>query len=115
MRYRLRRAFAGDKETGQENVMPNSQSTGIPTEEQIRDRSYLLWEREGCQHGKSEEYWQRAKAELEAEMEAEQQAASMGGETIDFHLPVLPISTPPSKSVADKLPEDDEDLKKAVG
>lgn len=95
--------------------MPNSQKTGIPTEDQIRDRSYLLWEREGCQHGKSEEYWRRAKAELEAEMEAEQHAASMGGETTAFHLPVLPISTPPSKRVSEKLAQDDSDLKKAVG
>lgn len=95
--------------------MPNSQHPGIPTEEQIRDRSYLMWEREGCQHGKSEEYWQRAKAELVAEMEAEQHAASMGGETTAFHLPVLPISTPPAKRVSEKLAQDDADLKKAVG
>jgi len=93
--------------------MPNSQT--IPTEDQIRDRSYLLWEREGCQSDKSEEYWTRAKAELEAEMEANQLAASMGGETIAFHLPVLPISTPPAKSVSEKLAGDDADLKKVVG
>ncbi len=95
--------------------MPNSQNTGIPTEEQIRERSYLLWEREGCQHGKSEEYWQRAKTELETELVANLHAASMGGETTAFVLPLLPISTPPSKSVSEKLGQDDSDLKKAVG
>ncbi len=94
--------------------MPNNQNTAIPTEEQVRDRSYLLWEREGCQQGKSEEYWLRAKAELDAEMQAEQHAASMGGETTAFVLPLLPISTPPSKSVSEKLARDDSDLKKAA-
>ena len=102
---------------GQETAMPNDQQP-TPSEEQIRNRAYLLWEREGCQNGKAEEYWQRAKAELEAEMEAKWHAASieasMEGETTSFVLPVLPISTPPSRSVADKI-ENSPELKKAVG
>lgn len=96
--------------------MPNSQGL-IPSEEEIRNRSYLLWEREGCQDGKSEEYWLRAKAELEIEMKDKVRAASMasmGGESTAFVLPVLPISTPPSKSVSEKLSGDDADLKKAA-
>jgi hypothetical protein len=105
------------KTEGQEDAMPNDQRP-TPSEEQIRNRSYLLWEREGRQDGKSEEYWLRAKTELEAELEAKWHAASieasMEGETTSFVLPVLPISTPPSRSVADKL-EQDPDLKKASG
>ena len=73
--------------------MPNN-----PSEDEIRTRSYLLWEREGRQDGKSEEYWLRAKAELEAELEAKWHAASMEGESTTFVLPVLPISTPPARS-----------------
>ena len=102
---------------GQETAMPTNQRPA-PSEEQIRDRAYLMWEREGKQDGKSEEYWQRAKAELEAELDAKWHAASiedsMQGETTGFVLPVLPISTPPSRSVADKL-EQNPELKKAAG
>ena len=85
-----------------------------PSAEEIRIRSYLIWEREGHQDGRSEEYWLRAKTELEAELEANWHAASMEGETTTFVLPVLPISTPPSRSVSSKLPADNQ-LRKAVG
>ncbi len=95
-----------------------SDSKPTPSEEEIRTRSYLLWEREGKQPGKDHEYWMKAKAELEAEFEASWHAASMAasmeGETTDFVLPVLPISIPPAKSVSDKLSRDNP-LKKAVG
>jgi len=91
-----------------------SEKHSIPSEDEIRTRSYLLWEREGRQDGKSAEYWQRAKAELETELEASWHAASMEGETTSFVLPVLPISTPPSRSVADKIAQDTEP-KKAAG
>lgn len=101
------------KAEGQETVMPTNQHPS-PSEEQIRIRSYHLWEREGRQDGKSEEYWLRAKAELEAEFEAKWHAASMEGETTTFVLPVLPISIPPARSVANKI-EQSEQLKKAVG
>ena len=94
--------------------MPNEPKAN-PSEEEIRNRSYLIWEREGCQDGKSQEYWLRAKTELEAELEANWKAASMEGRTTAFVLPVLPISTPPSKSISLKLHEDDSDLRKAVG
>ncbi|GAA0554646.1 hypothetical protein FHS83_001769 [Rhizomicrobium palustre] len=92
-------------------------TTPIVTDDEIRTRSYLLWESEGCQHGKDAEYWLRAKEELEREAAAKVQEASMasmGGESTDFVLPVLPISTPPAKSVSDKLAHDDADLKKVV-
>jgi hypothetical protein len=96
----------------------STESKLTPSEDEIRTRSYLLWESEGKQHGKDREYWARAKAELEAELEAAWRAASMAasmeGETTDFVLPVLPISTPPAKSISDKLSRDNP-LKKAVG
>lgn len=86
-----------------------------PSDDEIRTRAYLLWEREGCQHGKADEYWNRAKAEREAELEAAWHAASMEGHTTAFVLPVLPIATPPVKSVSVRLAEDEPELKKAVG
>ena len=99
---------------GQETTMPTNQKP-TPSQEDIRNRSYLLWEREGRQDGKSEEYWLRAKAELEAEMEATWHAASieasMEGETTTFVLPVLPISTPPSRSVSEKIAQNGEAVK----
>jgi len=102
---------------GQETAMPTNQQP-TPSDEQIRDRAYLMWEREGKQDGKSEEYWLRAKAELEIEIDAKWHAASieasMEGETTGFVLPVLPISTPPSRSVADKI-ERNTELKQAAG
>jgi hypothetical protein len=94
--------------------MPNKPKS-TPSEEEIRNRSYLIWEREGCQDGRSQEYWLRAKTELEGELEANWNAASMEGETTAFVLPVLPISTPPSKSISLKLREDNAELRKAVG
>ena len=93
--------------------MSNDQKP-TPSEEEIRTRSYLIWEREGCQDGKSQEYWLRAKTELEAELEANWHAASMEGETTAFVLPVLPIATPPVKSVSVKLHENDAELRAAV-
>jgi len=97
---------------GQEDDMSGEQQP-TPSEEEIRKRSYLIWEREGRPDGKAEEHWARAKAELEAEFEANWRAASMEGETTSFVLPVLPISTPPSRSVADKIAQDPEKLKSA--
>lgn len=97
--------------------MPTTQIQ-TPTDDEIRNRSYLLWESEGCQHGKDQEYWLRAKTELEAEIAEkirEASLATMHGETTDFVMPVLPISTPPAKSISDKLAQDDDGLKQAAG
>ena len=35
-----------------------------PTIEEIQFKAYLIWEREGCQHGKDKLYWDMAVAEL---------------------------------------------------
>ena len=68
-------------------------------EERIRARSYLIWEREGCPEGKSEEHWLLAKAELEAEFEAEC-AACLDGKSTTFVVPLPLISSPPTRSSA---------------
>ncbi len=87
--------------------MPHENQTN-PSEEEIRVRSYLIWEREGRPEGKSEEHWLQAKAELEAEFEADWHAASLEGETTGFVLPHLPISSPPSRSVSAKISSEPE-------
>lgn len=84
-----------------------------PSEEEIRIRSYLIWEREGRPNGKDREHWLKAKAELDAEFEANWRAASLEGETAGFVLPLLPISARPSRSVADKIASGGEAPKKA--
>jgi hypothetical protein len=92
---------------GRENAMPHENQTN-PSEDEIRVRSYLIWEREGCPEGKAEEHWLQAKAELDAEFEANWRAASLEGETTGFVLPHLPISAPPSRSVSTKIAAEDE-------
>ncbi len=37
------------------------------TEDRVRERAYDLWERDGRQHGRSDEYWRQARSEVEAE------------------------------------------------
>jgi hypothetical protein len=76
------------------------------SEEDIRRRSYLLWEREGRQEGRSSEYWSRAKADLEAEIERMCRAAALAGETVDFVLPRLSISSPPHRTESQKIEVD---------
>jgi hypothetical protein len=36
-------------------------------EDRVRDRAYALWERDGRPDGRSDEYWQQARSEVEAE------------------------------------------------
>ena len=36
-------------------------------EDRVRERAYTLWERDGRREGRSDEYWQQARAEVEAE------------------------------------------------
>ena len=45
----------------------------VPKEE-IRLRSYLIWQQEGSPFGSELKHWQRATAQLEAEQEGEYQA-----------------------------------------
>jgi hypothetical protein len=39
-------------------------------EPRIRERAYLLWEMEGRQEGREEEYWHRARERIEAETQS---------------------------------------------
>jgi Protein of unknown function (DUF2934) len=36
-------------------------------EDRVRDRAYALWEKNGRPDGRSDEYWQQARSEVEAE------------------------------------------------
>jgi hypothetical protein len=47
-------------------------------EARIRERAYEIWAREGRPHGKDEEHWQRARAEISAESGAVADRAAAG-------------------------------------
>jgi hypothetical protein len=80
-------------------------------DELIRQRSYEIWQREGCPHGMAGEHWVQAKTELEVELRA---IAARGARFPivdgDPHQVVVarpPISYPPRKLVASRLKEPD--------
>ena len=66
----------------------------VPSDESIRARANMIWEREGRPEGKAEVHWLRAKAELEDEFHAEC-AAYIQGKPATFAMPLLEISSPP--------------------
>lgn len=72
-------------------------------EEQIRARSYQLWEAEGRQDGRSMEYWLRAIKELETELERCWLVALEESENTHLVMPRAPISTPPCRHEADRI------------
>ncbi|MDE2184894.1 MAG: DUF2934 domain-containing protein [Alphaproteobacteria bacterium] len=76
-----------------------------PSGDEIRLRSYLIWEREGRREGCSEDNWRRAEAELEAEFDLHCHTASLEGHTTEFVLPLLPISKSPTRTVANRVPD----------
>jgi Protein of unknown function (DUF2934) len=41
--------------------------SGKSTEDRIRERAYSLWEQDGRRSGRSDDYWQQARSEVEAE------------------------------------------------
>jgi hypothetical protein len=52
-----------------------------PTERDIRERSYFIWEQEGCPQGRACEHWLRAEAELRVkEPEGSPTKPRQGGE-----------------------------------
>jgi hypothetical protein len=67
----------------------------VPSDESIRARANMIWEREGRPEGKAEVHWLRAKAELEDEFHAEC-AAYVEGKPATYVLPLLEISSPPA-------------------
>jgi hypothetical protein len=70
------------------------------SEQLIRSRSYQLWEREGRPAGRSEEYWFRAKNEIEEEMERQWRAIGLEAETVPFVPSRLAISQRPVRNAA---------------
>jgi Protein of unknown function (DUF2934) len=71
-------------------------------EQMIRQRSYEIWQREGCPEGKAVEHWLHAMAELEAE----QRAASFpwsGTDCREIVVSRLPISPPPLRVTSRRL------------
>jgi hypothetical protein len=83
------------------------------SEAAIRQRSYEIWQREGCPEGKSEEHWFRARVELEAE-QPKREFRTAAYHTILYRLDerlrtVLPrprITTPPQKFMASRISRD---------
>lgn len=71
--------------------MPDHTTKITLTEEMIRERSYYIWQREGCPEGRDKMHWDMACCELEAEL----LEASVIGETASIVLPRIPISRPP--------------------
>lgn len=65
------------------------------SEEEIRVRSYLIWERECGSEGTSEDNWLRARAELDTEFDTEC-VTSLSGKSTTFVLPLLMISSLPT-------------------
>jgi hypothetical protein len=69
---------------------------GKSTSEQlIRIRSYQLWERDGCPQGRSEEYWFRAKCEIDEEMDKQWRAIGFEAELVHYVPPRPAISKRP--------------------
>ncbi len=75
----------------------------IIPEDQVRARSYALWEAEGRQNGRSEEYWLRALAELQMELERSWLVALEERENTELVMPRLPISARPYRHEAGRL------------
>lgn len=66
--------------------------------EMIRARSYELWEHEGRQDGKAEEYWLRAEIEIEAECRA-----AIEGKDTTVVLPLPRISRRPIRRASAEI------------
>ncbi len=73
----------------------------MPDEEVIRQRSHLIWLREGSPDGKALDHWLRAKAELESEYRASFAKAEEWRQVV---MPRLPISQPPQITIAGHIP-----------
>ncbi len=71
--------------------------------EQIKARSYALWDGEGRREGRAEEYWFRAIAELEAELEHAWLMVLEEKENAALVMPKAPISEPPRRQEAGKI------------
>ncbi len=69
-------------------------------EDVIRQRSYEIWEREGCPEGRDIEHWLRARRELESEF-----CRPMFGSSV-LHTRVVPrpqMSRPPQRIISARI------------
>jgi hypothetical protein len=84
------------------------------SEDAIRERSYIIWERQGRPQGKDLEHWLQAKAELEAEQQPRRKSL-----TFEYYArlyrfeewqravqPRPRISVPPQVTMAGRVPRD---------
>lgn len=72
-------------------------------EEQIRARSYALWNTAGRPSGRDEEFWFQAIAELDHELEISWLVALEERENLEFAMPKAPISQPVQRHEAGKI------------
>ena len=76
----------------------------MTSQDAIRQRSYLIWQREGRPSGKALDHWLLAQAELEAETHDPHPAMAFSHRTV---APRPPISALPQKVVAKRIPARD--------
>lgn len=74
--------------------------------EQIRARSYSIWDSEGRLEGHTEEYWFRAIAELESELENAWMMVLKEEPDADLVMPLPTISEAPQRHEAGKIDPD---------
>ncbi len=70
------------------------------SEDAIRSRSFLIWQREGCPEGNALEHWARARAQLEAEHIA---SLLQSGELLRIVIARPPILRRPQRAVATRI------------
>jgi len=77
------------------------EDTVDPTEEEIRELAYRLWEEDGCPEGQALEHWARARRMLRngARKRADEPGASVDEQIEDS----FPASDPPSYNAGGKL------------
>ncbi len=67
------------------------------SEQQIRERAYALWEKEGSPEGRDAEFWERAKSMIETEPMKVTQTRGEGDREIDVAMDdTFPASDPPA-------------------
>jgi hypothetical protein len=71
------------------------------SQEAIRERSYRIWQREGCPDGKAVEHWFRARVELEAEYRAARFPDERNSREIV--VPRVSISVPPQRLMSRRV------------
>lgn len=73
-------------------------------DELVRQRSYEIWQREGCPHGLSAQHWFQARAELEAQLRTER-FNTIESQYRQMVSPRPSITYPPLKLVSIRLRE----------